>query len=100
MDRVTARRAVHRRWRSHDTSGERLPSRYCRRFGCAGSIRRGEFYPQFEVIEAGARPATATLKARVEALQAELAKVEAFAAGHRADFERERACQRLGRSMP
>jgi hypothetical protein len=39
---------------------------------------------------AGDRPITATLKARVEALQAELAKVEASAAGHRADFERER----------
>jgi hypothetical protein len=35
---------------------------------------------------AGDRP----IKARVEALQAELAKVEASAAGHRADFERER----------
>src|SRR5262245_58256994 len=32
----------------------------------------------------------ATLKARIEALKAELAKVEAIAAGHRADFERER----------
>jgi chromosome segregation ATPase len=32
----------------------------------------------------------ATLKARIEALQAELAKLEAAAAGHRADFERER----------
>jgi hypothetical protein len=39
---------------------------------------------------AGDRPITTTLKARVEALQAELAKVEASAAGHRADFERER----------
>ena len=29
------------------------------------------------------------LKARIEALQAELAKVEASAGGHRADFERE-----------
>jgi hypothetical protein len=35
-------------------------------------------------------PVTATLKVRVEALEAELAKVEASAAGHRADFERER----------
>jgi hypothetical protein len=39
---------------------------------------------------AGDRAITATLKARVEALQAERAKVEASAAGHRADFERER----------
>jgi hypothetical protein len=39
---------------------------------------------------AGDRPITATLKARLEALQAELTKVEALAAGHRADFERER----------
>src|SRR6516165_9192501 len=35
-------------------------------------------------------PVIAGLKARVEALQTELAKVEAAAAGHRADFERER----------
>jgi hypothetical protein len=34
---------------------------------------------------------TAALKVRVEALQAELAKVEESAAGHRADIERERA---------
>jgi hypothetical protein len=33
---------------------------------------------------------TATLKARIEFLEAELAKVEAAATGHRADFERER----------
>jgi hypothetical protein len=39
---------------------------------------------------AGHHPVTATFKARVEALQTELAKVEAAAAGHRADFERER----------
>jgi chromosome segregation ATPase len=39
---------------------------------------------------AGDRPITATLKARVEALQAELTKIEALATGHRADFERER----------
>ena len=38
----------------------------------------------------GDHPITATLKARVEALQAELAKVEASAVGHRADFEHER----------
>lgn len=31
-----------------------------------------------------------TLQAQIEVLQAELAKVEAAAAGHRADFERER----------
>jgi hypothetical protein len=42
-------------------------------------------------------PIIASLKARVEALQAELAKVEAVAAGHRADFERER--ERLDRLM-
>src|SRR6516225_1860157 len=35
-------------------------------------------------------PVIAGLKGRVEALQTELAKVEAAAAGHRADFERER----------
>ena len=39
---------------------------------------------------AGPHPVIAGLKARVEALQTELAKVEAAAAGHRADFERER----------
>jgi hypothetical protein len=31
-----------------------------------------------------------TAKVRIEALQAELAKLEAVAGGHRADFERER----------
>jgi hypothetical protein len=35
-------------------------------------------------------PITAALKGRIEVLEAELAKVEALAAGHRADFERER----------
>ena len=39
---------------------------------------------------AGPQPVIAALKGRVEALQTELAKVEAAAAGHRADFERER----------
>ena len=39
---------------------------------------------------AGDHPVTAMLKLRVEALEAELTKVEASAAGHRADFERER----------
>src|SRR5262249_14523342 len=39
---------------------------------------------------AGHHPVTAALKARIEALEAELAKVESAAAGHRADFERER----------
>ena len=39
---------------------------------------------------AGDRPITSTLKVRVGALQSELAKVEALAAGHRADFEHER----------
>jgi chromosome segregation ATPase len=38
----------------------------------------------------GHQAVTAPLKARIESLQAELAKVEATAAGHRADFERER----------
>jgi multidrug resistance efflux pump len=33
---------------------------------------------------------TETLQAKIELLEAELAKVEAAAAGHRADFERER----------
>ena len=42
-------------------------------------------------------PITTSLKARVAALQAELAKVEASAACHRADFERER--ERLDRLM-
>jgi chromosome segregation ATPase len=38
----------------------------------------------------------ATLKARIETLEAELAKLEAAAAVHRADFERERErCERL-----
>src|SRR5213078_3545546 len=35
-------------------------------------------------------PITAALKARIEVLEVELIKVEALAAGHRADFERER----------
>ena len=35
-------------------------------------------------------PITAALKARIEVLEAELAKLETVAAGHRADFERER----------
>ena len=39
---------------------------------------------------AGHHPVTASLMARVEALQAALVKVEATAAGHRTDFERER----------
>jgi hypothetical protein len=39
---------------------------------------------------AGHHPVAATLKARAEELQAALAKVEAMAASHRADFERER----------
>src|SRR5262249_4795507 len=38
-----------------------------------------------------ARAATETLKARIAELEAELAKVEATSAGHREDFERERA---------
>jgi capsule polysaccharide export protein KpsE/RkpR len=42
-------------------------------------------------------PIIASLKARVETLQSELAKVEALAAGHRADFERER--ERLDQLM-
>ena len=39
---------------------------------------------------AGRHPITAALKARIEVLEAELAKLETLAAGHRADFERER----------
>jgi hypothetical protein len=35
-------------------------------------------------------PIIASLKARAEVLQMELAKIEALASGHRADFERER----------
>ena len=38
----------------------------------------------------GHHPVTAALKARINVLEAELTKVEALAAGHRADFERER----------
>ncbi len=38
----------------------------------------------------GHQEVTAPLKAKIEALQAELAKVEATAGGHRVDFERER----------
>lgn len=38
----------------------------------------------------GHQAGAAALKAKVEALQAELAKLEATAGGHRADFERER----------
>ena len=40
---------------------------------------------------AGPRVDTFTLKACIDSLQRELAKVEALAAGHRADFERDRA---------
>jgi hypothetical protein len=36
------------------------------------------------------RAVAATLKARIETLEAELGRLEAAAAGHRADFERER----------
>ena len=39
---------------------------------------------------AGHHPVTEALKARVQELEAAMAKVEAAAAGHRADFERER----------
>jgi hypothetical protein len=35
-------------------------------------------------------PITASLKARIEVLEAEVAKIEALAEDHRADFERER----------
>ena len=41
-------------------------------------------------LPADHRPVTAMLKARVDALQAMLVKLEATAAGHRLDFERER----------
>jgi hypothetical protein len=44
----------------------------------------------------GDRSLVATLTARIETLQADFAKVEAAAALHRADFERERErCERL-----
>jgi hypothetical protein len=39
---------------------------------------------------AGQHPITAALKARMQVLEVELAKLEILAAGHRADFERER----------
>jgi hypothetical protein len=39
---------------------------------------------------AGHHPIRAALKARIEVLEGELAKLETLAAGHRADFERER----------
>jgi hypothetical protein len=39
---------------------------------------------------ASRHPFTAALKTRIEVLEAELLKVETLAAGHRADFERER----------
>jgi chromosome segregation ATPase len=38
----------------------------------------------------GHQTVTAPLKARIEALQAEIARLESTAGGHRADFERER----------
>src|ERR1700730_17139121 len=38
-------------------------------------------------------PVIASLKGRIEVLQMELAKIEVLASGHRADFERERACR-------
>jgi hypothetical protein len=42
------------------------------------------------------RAVAAELKARIETLAAELAKLEGVSAGHRADFERERdRCERL-----
>jgi hypothetical protein len=42
------------------------------------------------------QPVVATLTARIEALESEFARVEAAAALHRADFERERErCERL-----
>jgi hypothetical protein len=44
----------------------------------------------------GDRSIVATLTARIETLEADFAKVEAAAALHRADFERERErCERL-----
>jgi hypothetical protein len=44
----------------------------------------------------GDQPVVATLTARIEMLEAEFTKVEAAAAVHRADFERERdRCDRL-----
>jgi hypothetical protein len=42
------------------------------------------------------RAVAAALKARIETLEAELAKLDGVSAGHRADFERERdRCERL-----
>ena len=41
-------------------------------------------------LPASHQAVTGPLKAKIETLQAELAKVEATATGHRADFERER----------
>src|SRR5262245_4432060 len=38
----------------------------------------------------GPQAVIASLKARIETLEAEIARLEATAAGHRADFERER----------
>jgi hypothetical protein len=38
----------------------------------------------------GQHPITVALKARIEVLEAELGRLEKLAAGHRADFERER----------
>jgi hypothetical protein len=55
----------------------------------------------FAAVDLAERPivdqsVVATLTARIEALEAEFAKVEAAAAVHRADFERERErCERL-----
>jgi hypothetical protein len=46
---------------------------------------------------AGHHPVIASLKTRIETLEAELAKAEAVATGHRADFERER--ERFDRLM-
>jgi hypothetical protein len=60
----------------------------------ADAAGKGSCLTSTRACPPGHRPVTtsitATLKARVEALQAELAKVEASAAGHHADFERER----------
>jgi hypothetical protein len=46
------------------------------------------------------RAVAAALKARIETLEAELARLEVAAAGHRADFERERErCDQLMAEM-
>jgi hypothetical protein len=77
--------------------GKPLPLQRRRRVDQLSSRNLCDFYvdvaelshkPMPARSSAGDRPITATLKACREALQAELTKAEAFAAGHQADFER------------